>query len=861
MATYRDWAHRHRGLVAFAAGVLLTLAALAVVGYLVLADQRRSARLLSAALTQALKREVEIERVTDLGPSRVVLRGLRLPAAGGWPAEVRAEAVEASGPLVSAARGEPAAVRVLVTRPTVVAGGGGAAGAAALDGLRQGLASFLGNAALLDVAITGGVMEVPGGGSTGVTFDATLHKGHDDVRGDVTLRDESRSRFTLGLHARTEKDTLRLDLAGEGGLAPLSPWLPAALTQAARTAPVDVRAQLGLSPGDRAAGRASARLGDLVAFEGSLSFHDKVLRLSELRATADLALAGPTAGLPSGVTGRAEVADGEVTWAPERGGWPHARATVHLLDAALPAAATGVDARAGGVELKLVLEPREGGASVRGELRGDRVEVAGLELSPVATPLRIDLDAGGAPSRVELTALTAQVLGTPLRGALAYDVPRTRADARVEASAARLDALLRRFGAGWLRGSDQVRAGSLRVVVTALEARGLTDGKVEAELRNLALRQPEGEAAVERASLRATVASGRAAVSFDAEGVRGALPRFEGRVARLDGTADVARDGGGAQLDRVTVVARDGEGQEMLQAELGRQGAGAAGPVRLTVRLPALERLAPLWPSIPRQVTGSATVELAAPDVGFGAYEGRLALQVATAELLSGRLSLRDVSAEVPVRRGGGPTTAPEPGGTFHVGEIVGYGVVLYDARARARLVDDVLTLSDLHYGLYSGEGGGTIELSLAGDGPNARAQLRGQGVRLEEFVAAYGIRGGTMTGLLRYDLDVRYQGGRLAASGRLSVPEGGTVTIELLDRLLAWESADPTGILKRALGNLRAFDYKAADAAVRTDKDDIRVTLSLKGREIFGIFPPRVKEINVDGMPLGFLARQFPAL
>jgi hypothetical protein len=86
-------------------------------------------------------------------------------------------------------------------------------------------------------------------------------------------------------------------------------------------------------------------------------------------------------------------------------------------------------------------------------------------------------------------------------------------------------------------------------------------------------------------------------------------------------------------------------------------------------------------------------------------------------------------------------------------------------------------------------------------------------------------------------------------------------VTIELLDRLLAWESADPTGILKRALGNLRAFDYKAADATVRTDKDDIRVTLSLKGREIFGIFPPRVKEINVDGMPLGFLARQFPAL
>jgi hypothetical protein len=90
-------------------------------------------------------------------------------------------------------------------------------------------------------------------------------------------------------------------------------------------------------------------------------------------------------------------------------------------------------------------------------------------------------------------------------------------------------------------------------------------------------------------------------------------------------------------------------------------------------------------------------------------------------------------------------------------------------------------------------------------------------------------------------------------------VPEGGTVTIELLDRLLAYAEADPTGVVKRALGNLRAFDYKAADMTVRSAADDVRVNLSLQGRERFGIFPPRVKEINVRDMPLGFLARQFP--
>jgi hypothetical protein len=514
------------------------------------------------------------------------------------------------------------------------------------------------------------------------------------------------------------------------------------------------------------------------------------------------------------------------------------------------------------VEARLVLAPRPGGGSAHGELRGERVEVAGLELAPVATPLRVDLDAGGGVSRVELNGLTAQVHGLPLRGTVAYDVTRGRADALLESSSARLDTLARRLGVDWLGPSDQVRASSVRVVVTALDPRGWSDGKVETEIRGLVLRQPEGEAAVERASLRANVRSGGAAIGIEAGRVRGAWPQFEGLLPRVVGSADVERSDGSVRLARATVTARDGEGREMLQADIARQGAGGAAPVRLTARVPALERLAPLWPSVPRQVNGSATVELQAPDSGFSTYEGRLGLQVATAELLGGRLSLRDVSADVPLRRGGGPASAAAgPGGPLRVGEVVGYGIVLYDLSARARALDRRLSLADLRYGLYSGEGRGTIELELAGDGPAARAQLQGQGLRIEDFIAAYGIRGGTMTGFLRYDLDMRYRGGRLGATGQFDVPEGGTVTIELLDRLLAYTDADPTGVVKRALGNLRAFDYKAAEATVRTASDDLRVSLSLHGRERFGVFPPRVKEINVRDMPIGFLARQFPSL
>src|SRR3972149_2455250 len=103
------WIRRHRVLAAFLAGVLLTLA--------VLADQRRSARALARGLSRALAREVRIERVTDIGTERVVMRGVELPREGGWPATVVAERVEATGPLLAAAPGEAGPGRGARTPP------------------------------------------------------------------------------------------------------------------------------------------------------------------------------------------------------------------------------------------------------------------------------------------------------------------------------------------------------------------------------------------------------------------------------------------------------------------------------------------------------------------------------------------------------------------------------------------------------------------------------------------------------------------------------------------------------------------------------------------------------------------------
>ena len=95
--------------------------------------------------------------------------------------------------------------------------------------------------------------------------------------------------------------------------------------------------------------------------------------------------------------------------------------------------------------------------------------------------------------------------------------------------------------------------------------------------------------------------------------------------------------------------------------------------------------------------------------------------------------------------------------------------------------------------------------------------------------------------------------------NGRFDVPDGGTVNIELLTRVFPYVTSERTGVARRALENLRQFDYKQAQAQVRSAGDDILISATLLGRERFLFFPPKVQAINIETMPLSFLAREFP--
>ncbi len=845
------WLARHRLLAAFAAGVGLTLLALAAAGYWVLSDQRRSARALAAALSAALAREVRIERVTDLGTQRVVMRGVALPREGGWPATIVAERVEADGPLLAAARGDAAPVRLTVVRPTLeLPAGGGGDLPAALGGVRDAVRRLLASPLLLDLTLSGG-RALPGG----ITVDLNLLKGAREAKGTLTARAGGGRPLTLRLDARLDGDTARLALAGQGPLAPVAGWLPAAAATALGGAAVDLRVDADLGSRESVA-RVHVGGGAGLEAAGTLTVAGDAVTLQLSRASADLGTAAGLGGLAWRPTGRAELSEASATWEAGRAGWPTVRATLRVPALTLPAAGAGVDVAGERVEATLRLAPGPP-AALTGEARLARVRAAGLDGGPVETRYRIGLESDGRVARIELTDLRGRAEGAALQGEATYDGATGRLDARLEGEQVEAADLVRRLLPGWLGASDRLRLAGLRVAATGLEPRTLAQGSTRLEARGFEWVRPRGRLTGARLDARSEFAPGAARTAVDARGIVSTLGMLPGTIPALALSAEVTHAAeAGWQPRRGEVVARDAAGREMLVATLSP--GGAPGALRLAARVPALERLAGLWPDVPRTLNGSARLDVEMPGGSPAVADGRLTLSVPEGELTEGRVSIRDLEADLPIRRG--PDTGGEPPwGRIAAGELIGYGVVVRDLATPARIWHDRLSVNQLAYVLYSGTGDGWAEVEWEPAGLSARGTLHGRGVRIEEFMSAYGIRGGTMTGLLGYALDYHYQAGRLALNGRFEVPEGGTVNIQLLERLLGYADVDPTGVVRRALENLRAFDYKDATAEVRSAGNDIRVSLSLRGRERFLVFPPKVKEINVRNMPLSFLARQFP--
>jgi hypothetical protein len=680
-----------------------------------------------------------------------------------------------------------------------------------------------------------------------------LRKGEGRATSELTLRRPGAAPFDLAVSARMDGDTARLGIEGRGRLAPLAAWLGERVGSTIERDMVLLSLEATLGPDRRIEARGAAGVGDGIALEGDAVLADGTLRATLSRGAADLALLARLLGLGWEPSGRAEVADATVAWKLDAPGLPVVRAQVALPTLALSAAGRAI--RVEGVQGRLALDPDAAGHALTGELRAERVEADGVGASPAAARYRARLGSGWAPGRVDLDGLRLRLDGVTFQGKAGYDVPTGRLDAELTAPGFEASALVGRLAPGWLGPGDRLGLSGLRLVATGLEPAGLDAGRLLIQAGSVAARRGQAEVAAGRVTARADLDPAGIALALEAESLALAAAELRTPVPRLVARGGLVRaDDGGLRLGQLDLAIQDAQGREALTA--GVRPGTRPGSLAVSARAPQLERLGWLWPAVRREVKGTARLDVEVSGDGFAEADGRVVLDVAESELPDLKVSIRELRADVPVHRG---VAGEPPWGTLEVGELIGYGVVVRDVTTPVRVWKGRLLLNDLTYALYSGTGKGWSEVDLEPEGLRVRGEVSGAGVRIEEFMSAYGIRGGTMTGLLGYELDYDYRAGQLGVKGRFDVPEGGTVNIEILDRLLAYAEADPTGIVRGTLTNLRVFDYKRAEALVRSAGGGIRVSVTLRGRERLLVFPAPVPEINIRNLPLSFLSRQFP--
>lgn len=292
-------------------------------------------------------------------------------------------------------------------------------------------------------------------------------------------------------------------------------------------------------------------------------------------------------------------------------------------------------------------------------------------------------------------------------------------------------------------------------------------------------------------------------------------------------------------------------------ARLTARPASTPGSLALALSLPRLDQLPPLFSGWRPALKGSASAEglFAFGDGKTPSFKGELHLDLPRGEIESPKVSLVNLSLRLPLRYG---VKEEPPWGSVEIGRMEVANLVVDRLKSPARFEGGQLVLPTITYSHYGGAAEGWLEADLSLGGASARLRLEGRGIDLGQVVEGYRMAGTKVTGKANYLVAARRdENGRMEAGARLAVPEpGGVVSVDLLKGLLKYADQDPTGILRQTLEGLSEFPYKFLTGEARTRGQDMLLSLSLTGRERFGIFPPRVRAINIQNLPLSFLMK-----
>lgn len=431
---------------------------------------------------------------------------------------------------------------------------------------------------------------------------------------------------------------------------------------------------------------------------------------------------------------------------------------------------------------------------------------AGTETGPDGVGVRVT-----AKGRVEGSTVDGALLFRPASGAFEIGVTADSVDVRAVARHANLDE--------WLAGVTTV--GALRGRVDGV----LRDGKVTASARLTArgVRVP----ALTPLPVDAALATSVRSVGFVLERVETATLTLTHRHATI------------AIVD-------------------ARSESGRAWPLAVDARVDDLAPLSVLL-SAGRNLAGAARLR-GRLDAGARTFEGNLDARLDRAVLRpGGAIVLSGLRCTLPIVLRGSELSGT---GTLSVQRIEAFGLSARDGTGTVELHGRTLVLPDLRYAQYDGGGAGRLELALDRRDVPLRVHLEARRVDLRAFVREAAIDIARISGKVRYAFDGAYSArAGLVATGRIDSEEGGEVGIDAIRRLLDLPAVqgESTGLLRRTLETLRAFEYESLDAELRMAGTTGHVDLTLRGKKrFFGLFPGALAAINVRNMPLSLLVRTF---
>lgn len=311
--------------------------------------------------------------------------------------------------------------------------------------------------------------------------------------------------------------------------------------------------------------------------------------------------------------------------------------------------------------------------------------------------------------------------------------------------------------------------------------------------------------------------------------------------------------------DRVGLTLSDAAGPAIVQASAASAGEGSVSERQyaLTLSVPDLGRLPQLLPGLSYALTGSTRLDgrLAWSRTGALRFLGEAQVQIPRASFPELGAELTGLVGSLPVWHG---VEGTPPRGSVTVEALTAYGVAFQRLSAPAQVQDGVLNLPETAYVHYGGTGAGWVQADLGDPALPIRFRFEGSNVDVARFFAESGFQAARVTGRARYVVGlIHSRAFGVEVAGQFHVePPGGVVSIDVLKNLLAGAPEDPLGVVRKTLEGLSEFPYKSLEGQLYMDQRDTRLSLSLQGRERLGIFPPKIRAINIENLPLSRVVR-----